>query len=65
MSRPLRIVLLAVLGVAVLGAALFAAAWFAMPREWIDLEARRQAALMKGTSVRWTRLTPAIHWLSI
>jgi hypothetical protein len=64
-SRPLRIALAAVLGVAAALALVFAAAWFLMPRDWIDSEARRQAAQMKGMTVRWTHLTPAIQWLSI
>ena len=65
MSRPLRMVLVLLLGAAAVGALVFAAAWFLMPRDWIDTQARRQVALMKGTSVRWTRMTPAIQWLSI
>ncbi|HMI32066.1 MAG TPA: hypothetical protein VK527_10030, partial [Candidatus Limnocylindrales bacterium] len=43
----------------------FAAAWFLMPRDWIDREARRQVSQMKGSTVRWTRMTPAIQWFSI
>ncbi|HXL15537.1 MAG TPA: AsmA-like C-terminal region-containing protein [Methylomirabilota bacterium] len=65
MSRPLRIAFVAALGAAAAAALVFAAAWFLMPRDWIDSEARRQAAQMKGATVRWTRLTPAIQWFSI
>jgi len=64
-SRSLRIALLAAAGALVAGTVVFAAAWFLMPRDWIDSEARRQAAQMKGMAVGWTRLTPAIEWLSI
>ncbi len=65
MSKPVRIALVAALGAVAAVALVFAAAWFLMPRDWIDQEARRQAAQMKGMTVRWTRLTPAIQWLSI
>ena len=65
MSRPLRIALVVAGGAVVAATVVFAAAWFLMPRDWIDSEARRQAAQMKGMTVRWTRLTPAIQWLSI
>jgi hypothetical protein len=64
-TRPLRRVLIAVGGLLALLVAVFAAAWFLMPKDWIDREARRQAALMKGATVRWTRLTPGIDWFSI
>jgi len=64
-SRPLRIALVVAGGAVVAATVVFAAAWFLMPRDWIDSEARRQAAQMKGMTVRWTRLTPAIQWLSI
>jgi len=63
--KPFRIALVAALGAAAAVVLVFAAAWFLMPRDWIDSEARRQAAQMKGMTVRWTRLTPAIQWLSI
>ena len=65
MSRPLRIVLIAAAALVAVVVVVFAIAWFAMPKDWIDQEARRQVAQMKGASVRWTRLTPAIEWLSI
>ncbi len=65
MSRLLRTVILALLGVAVLVVIVFAVAWFSMPRGWIDAQARSQVSQMKGASVRWTRMTPAIEWLSI
>jgi hypothetical protein len=64
-SRPFRIALMVAAGAVVAVTVVFAAAWFLMPRDWIDSEARRQAAQMKGMTVRWTRLTPAIQWLSI
>jgi len=65
MSRPLRILVITALSVAAVVVVVFAIAWFMMPRDWIDREARRQVSQMKGAAVRWTRLTPAIQWLSI
>ena len=65
MSRPLRIVLLAGAALVAVVVVVFAIAWFAMPKDWIDQQAQRRVAQMKGASVRWTRLTPAIQWLSI
>ncbi len=65
MSRALRILLVAAAAVAGGIVLVFAVAWFLMPRDWVDQQARRQASQMKGASVRWTRLTPAIQWPSI
>ena len=65
MSRPVRIAVIAVLSLAALVVLVFAIAWSLMPRDWIDREARRQVAQMKGAAVKWTRLTPAIQWFSI
>jgi hypothetical protein len=65
MSRPLRIALVAAACVAAAFVIVFAAAWFLMPRDWIDREAKSQVSRMKGASVKWTRLTPAIQWFSI
>ena len=65
MSRVLRIgliiaaSLLGLLTVAVL------AAWILMPKDWIDQEAKRQAARIEGATVRWTRLSPGLSWLSL
>ncbi len=50
---------------AALAALVFAIAWFSMPRGWIEQQAARQVAQMKGATVRWTRMTPAIQWPSI
>ena len=65
MSRPLRVLVIAALSLAAVVVVVFAVAWFMVPRDWIDREARRQVSQMKGAAVRWTRLTPAIQWLSI
>jgi len=46
-------------------AAVFAVAWFAMPRDWIDQQARLQVATMKGATVRWKSLTPGFEWFSL
>jgi hypothetical protein len=64
-ARALRIglivcgLLLGLLAVVVL------AAWFLMPKDWIDQEARRQAARIEGATVRWTSLRPGLSWLSL
>ena len=65
MNRAVRIGAIALVALVAVVGVVFAIAWFAMPRDWIDQQARRQVAQMKGTSVKWTRLTPAIQWLSI
>src|SRR6267142_1355805 len=36
-----------------------------MPKDWIDQEAKRQAARIEGATVRWTRLRPGLSWLSL
>lgn len=41
------------------------AAWFLMPKDWIDQEARRQAARMEGATVRWTSLRPGLSWFTL
>jgi hypothetical protein len=65
MPRALRIGLIA--GGVLLGlfAILLLAAWLLMPKDWIDLEARRQAARMEGATVRWTGLHPGFSWFSL
>jgi len=60
-----RAILLVLLGLAGLVLAVFAAAWFLMPRDWIDQQARRQAASVRGATVRWTSLTPGFDWFSL
>ncbi|HZE19172.1 MAG TPA: hypothetical protein VE402_03545, partial [Candidatus Angelobacter sp.] len=65
MSRPVRLLGLVAGGLAVLVAAVFAIAWFAMPRDWIDQQARLQVATMKGATVRWKSLTPGFEWFSL
>jgi len=64
-NRPRRAVLVVLLGLVGLVAAVFAAAWLLMPKDWIDQQARRQAALVQGATVRWTRLTPGFDWFSL
>lgn len=65
MPRALRIALVvAVLALGLLVAVL-AAAWFLMPKDWIDQEARRQAARIQGCTVRWTKLSPGLSGLSL
>ena len=65
MRRALRIglivisSLLALLGIAV------CAAWLLMPKDWIDQEAKRQAARIEGATVRWTHLRPGLYWFSL
>ena len=65
MTGPRRAILFALLGLVASVLLVFAAAWFPMPKEWIDQQARRQAALVHGATVRWTRLTPGIDWFSL
>ncbi|MGE5178066.1 MAG: AsmA-like C-terminal region-containing protein [Bacteroidota bacterium] len=59
--KPLRIALLAAAGLLVLLVVVVALAWTLMPREWIQEEARRQAARMSSAKVAWTRITPAFQ----
>jgi hypothetical protein len=64
-ARPIRIALV-VAGLAALAfIVLVAAAWFLMPKDWIDREAKRQAAQIKGATVRWDRLEPGFTWLAV
>src|SRR6267143_4901918 len=65
MPRALRITL--IVGGLLLGLLAVAglAAWLLMPKDWIDQEARRQAARIEGATVRWTRLRPGLSWLSL
>ncbi len=65
MSRLLRAAVLVAIGMAALVVLLFAIAWFSMPRGWIEQQAARQVSQVKGATIRWTRMTPAIQWLSI
>src|SRR5437867_11591239 len=65
MPRALRIgLIVGGLIVGVLPVAVFAA-WLLMPNDWIDQEAKRQAARIEGATVRWTRLRPGLSWLSL
>jgi len=65
MPRALRIALIVGgLLVGLLAVAVFAA-WLLMPKDWIDQEAKRQAARIEGATVRWTRLRPGLSWLSL
>ena len=50
MSRPRRPVLIALLALIALAVAVFAAAWLLMPKDWIDQQARLQAARVKGAA---------------
>src|SRR6185295_11285501 len=65
MARPVRIVLTVVGSLLGLLAIAVLAAWFLMPKDWIDKEARRQAARIEGSTVRWTSLRPGLSWLSL
>ncbi len=65
MARALRIAV-SVLGIgAAVLALLVLAAWFLMPKDWIDREAKRQAAQVHGATVRWNRLRPGLTWLAV
>jgi AsmA-like C-terminal region len=65
MPRLLRIVLIIVASLFGLVAIATLAAWILMPKDWIDQEAKRQAARIEGATVRWTRLSPGLSWLSL
>ncbi len=65
MPRPLRILLIAAVVAFGLALVVLAAAWFLMPKDWIDQEARRQAARIQGSTVRWTKLSPGLSGLSL
>jgi len=63
--RAVRIGLIAAASLLGLLAVAVLAAWLLMPKDWIDQEAKRQAARIEGATVRWTRLRPALSWLSL
>lgn len=65
MPRGARIALIALGGFVGLVALVFAAAFLLMPRDWIEREARAQAAQIPGMAVTWTRLTPGFRWLAV
>jgi hypothetical protein len=56
--KPLRIALFAAAGLAALCVLVVGLAWALMPRDWIQQEARRQAARMSNARVAWARITP-------
>ncbi|MGE5175402.1 MAG: AsmA-like C-terminal region-containing protein [Hyphomicrobiales bacterium] len=65
MPRLLRIGLIAVGGLFGLILLLFLAAFFLIPRDFIEKQARAEAAKIPGMSVTWTRLTPGFRWLAV
>lgn len=65
MLRLVRILLVATGSLVLLAALGVALAWFLMPRDWIDREARRQAAQIRGATVRWGRLSPGFLGFSL
>ena len=65
MPRVLRIGLVIAASLLGLLAVAVFAAWLLMPKDWIDQEAKRQAARIEGATVRWTRLSPGLSWLSL
>ena len=56
--KPLRIALFAAGGFVALCVLVVGLAWALMPRDWIQQEARRQAARMSNARVAWARITP-------
>ncbi|HET9952288.1 MAG TPA: AsmA-like C-terminal region-containing protein [Candidatus Eisenbacteria bacterium] len=64
-SRLVRIGLIAAGSLVGLVVLVLGLAYAFMPRDWIDKEARRQAALMSGAAVSWKSLEPGFDGLSI
>lgn len=65
MARMIRIGLIVAGSLFGLLAVAVLAAWLLMPKDWIDQEARRQAAHIQGATVRWTKLQPGLSWLAL